>query len=100
MIDNEVMDYVNKICDGNPGAVGFFMIAGDMEPERAAAAFERMRILGITGDKLYMLWNDCCNRNASVALDVMLEKSLDDIVEHINYEQGRGIEYRPVIAEA
>ena len=40
-----------------------------------------------------MIWNDCCDRNAEKALDIMLNNDIDDIRYHINYEDGRGIPY-------
>ena len=47
------------ICKGNPGALTFVMLAYEYNPYRAEAAFRRMQNNGITGDKLYMLWNVC-----------------------------------------
>ena len=38
-----------------------------------------------------MLWNDCCNRNTALALEVMLKMSVDEIVRHIDCGAGRGI---------
>jgi hypothetical protein len=59
----------------------------------AERAFARMRDNGIKGSKLYMLWNDCCDRDISKAVDIMINEPIDSIVEHINYERGRGIPY-------
>ena len=56
------------ICKGNPGALTFVMLAYEYNPYRAEAAFRRMQNNGITGDKLYMLWNDCCDRDVEQAL--------------------------------
>lgn len=71
------------ICAGNPGALQFLMQAYDMDMFKAEQGFQRMQRAGITGARLYMLWNDCCNR--------------DTEVEFINYEGGRGI---PIDIEA
>ena len=52
-----------------------------------------MKYLDITGDKFYMIWNDCCNRDVDKTLKVMLENSKEDILKHLNYENCRGIPY-------
>lgn len=46
------------ICEGNPGALTFLMQAYDVDMFGAERAFQRMQDNGITGCKLYMLWND------------------------------------------
>ena len=79
------------ICAGNPGALTFLMQAYEVDMFRAERAFQRMQDNGITGSRLYMLWNDCCGRDTDHALVVMLNMSVEDIVRHINYEGGRGI---------
>ena len=80
-----------NICEGNPGALTFLMQAYDTDMFRAERAFQRMQDNGITGSKLYMLWNDCCDRDTDHALIVMQNMSVEDIVRHINYEGGRGL---------
>ena len=88
-----VTAYVMQKSMGNPGAITFMMEAITVEPDNALKAFERMDYANIKGDKLYMIWNDCCDRDTKKALNVMLNNSIDDINKHINYENGRGIEY-------
>ena len=88
------------ICEGNPGALTFLMDAymnGDeCEAERA---FQRMEDNGIRGYKLYMLWNDCCSRCTSQTVRIMLTHTIEDIMHHINCEEGRGIPYEDDEAE-
>ena len=56
------------ICAGNPGALQFLMQAYDMDMFKAEQGSQRMQRAGITGARLYMLWNDCCNRDTEAAL--------------------------------
>ena len=79
------------ICAGNPGALQFLMQAYDMDMFKAEQGFQRMQRAGITGARLYMLWNDCCDRDVEQALVNMECMSMEEIVSHINYEGGRGI---------
>lgn len=81
------------ITDGNPGALTFLIQAYKDDMFGAERAFQRMQDNDIIGSKLYMLWNDCCDRNTKKALSIMLNNDIQDIVEHINYENGRGIPY-------
>ena len=81
------------IVEGNPGALQFMMDAYDINMGKAEGGFQRMQANGITGCRLYMLWNDCCDRNTSIAVRVMREDSIESIVDHINYDGGRGKPY-------
>lgn len=81
------------ICKGNPGALSFLMLAYEDDMFKAERGFQRMQDNNITGSKLYMLWNDCCNRDTEMAVNIMCENDVDDIIKHINYENGRGIPY-------
>lgn len=86
------------MCEGNPGALTFMMAAYSpnknlKELLKTESAFGRMRKFGITGAKLYMLWNDCCDRDTDKAIQIMRTNDIDDILKHINYEGGRGIPY-------
>lgn len=81
------------ICEGNIGALTFLMEAYDVDMFGAERAFQRMQDNNITGSRLYMLWNDCCDRDTKKALQIMKNNAIQDIVEHINYENGRGIKY-------
>ena len=81
------------LCEGNPGALTFMMEAYDNFLFKAERAFARMRDNNISGSKLYMLWNDCCDRNTEKAVNIMCENDIDDIIQHINYDHGRGVRY-------
>lgn len=82
-----------EICEGNPGALTFLMGAYDADPFGAEVGFDRMNRHGITGTKLYMLWNDCCGRDTQQALLIMKVCDVDEIKRHINYEGGRGFPF-------
>lgn len=81
------------IAEGNPGALTFIMQAYEESLGMAELGFQRMRDNGILGDKLYMIWNDCCGRDTKKAVKVINENSIEDIMYYLNYERGRGIPY-------
>ena len=82
-----------EMSAGNLGALMFIKQAFDFDAYKANGAFGRMQALDISGSRLYMLWNDCCDRDTEKALNIMLNNDIQDIFEHINYENGRGIPY-------
>lgn len=93
---DSLMDLVMLASAGNPGAAAFCMEAitvNGFDISKTIAIIERMVVLDITGDKLYMIWNDCCDRDTAKAIKVMLENSKDDLLKHLNYENGRGVPY-------
>ena len=81
------------ITEGNPGALSFVMAAYAKDPFKAEHGFQRMQNAGITGSRLYMLWNDCCNRNTEMAMDIMFIKAIDVILHHIDDGKGFGIPF-------
>ncbi len=86
---NEIM----VIAGGNPGALQFVMEGLKSGNDELIFGLSRMLVCGIAGEKLYMLWNDCCGRDNAKTAKIMMEASVKEIHEHINYENGRGIPF-------
>ena len=84
-----------EIFEGNIGAFSFAAEAYKLMPGQAESAFRKLRDANIKGSKIYMIWNDCCNRNTERAIDMVLENDIDTINHFINYENGRGLRYCP-----
>ena len=80
-----------ELVEGNPGAMTFVRIAYTSYPDLANPAFFRMERNGITGSALYMLWNDCCDRDTKLAVEAALYCPLGFLKDHINQKGGRGI---------
>ena len=76
---------------GNPGAARLVVEAYKVNAQHAEEGFLKMLTAGVTGDKLYMLWNDCCDRDTVLAMAAMNILPEEEILRHINYEGGRGI---------
>ena len=89
-----------NMCKNNPGAVAFMMAAYKEVPfHYAGMAFQKLLSASITGDKLYMIWNDCCDRDTKMAIWMILDNNIDTINYLINYENGRGLKYCPEVLE-
>lgn len=82
-----------QFAAGNLGALNFAMEAYALNARRAEEGFLKMLAINVVGDKLYMLWNDCCDRDTALAVAVMNNLTEGEILRHINYEQGRGIPF-------
>ena len=81
------------LSEGNPGAVTFIAEAIKTNAKCAAVAFIRAKEYGITGDKLYMFWNDCCERDTRATIWMLVGHDMEDNLKHLNYENGRGIPF-------
>ena len=81
------------LSEGNPGALVFMLDAHEKNPFAAEVAFERMNKFDIKGSKLYILWNDCCDRDTEKTLQIILNKPIAEIIEHINFNDVRGIPF-------
>ena len=79
-----------ELVEGNSGAMTFVRIAYTSYPDLANLAFFRMERNGITGSALYMLWNDCCDRDTKMAVEAALYCPLGFLKDHINKRGGRG----------
>ena len=82
------LQFVMEVSAGNPGAATFASQAINFP--LGYEGLEKMFRVGITGAKLYMLWNDVCDRDLGLTVTVMNFAEVKDIVEHINYDGGRG----------
>lgn len=88
-----MFDFIKDATENNMGAVIFCMEAIRRDQKKAIAGILRMIEIKVKGDKLYMLWNDCCACNFDKTMDVMINNSAEDINAHINHGNGRGIAY-------
>ena len=87
------IEQIISMIDGNPGALAFIKEATEMDSLLAIRGLCRMQDVGITGSRLYMLWNDCCGRDTGVAIFVMNEVEIGSIWFHIGDGSRRGIPF-------
>lgn len=92
-MDGLLVMMAKEYCGGNIGALSFFLDALDNDNQKALSGFKRMYDNGITNEKLYILWNDCCDRDTKRTIYIMLHDNIQSIHKHINHENGRGIPY-------
>lgn len=78
----DLMKFIMAVCDQNPGAITFVTQAlsraqsmGEDELERCVVALQRAKVLGITGVKLYAIWNDHHKRDCDATLKCLVSMS-------------------------
>lgn len=77
-------NFVIKVADGNIGALTCCMDLIETTNEKAITALQRAYEMELKGDKLYLIWNDCCNRDAEKTIQVLHEKSKEELWDHID----------------
>lgn len=85
----EVMleNFVIECTDGNIGAAACCMEILKSGDTKGITALQRMIEMNIKGEKIYLIWNDCCNRDIKKTIRVMHEKSKDEILDHIDLQK-------------
>lgn len=58
-LTDTMVEVCMKMCEGNPGAMEFALALVNRDPHLLLMC----DTLGLYGEKLYMLWNDCCGRD-------------------------------------
>ena len=96
--EKERDDFITEICGGIVGTLAFIGEAFALSPTEAECGLKRMKSLGITGSKLYMLWNDCCERDTDFTLTVMNSCSADQIIHCVKDGHGMGIPIKKTIS--
>lgn len=79
-----IKSFIVKIANGNIGALTCCMELLGTSNEKAITALQRAYEMGLKGDKLYLIWNDCCDRNAIKTIEVLHEKSKEELWDHID----------------
>lgn len=87
LVKEVIVDFVAKCSDGNIGAAMCCMNIIESGNGKGTVALQRMLDIDIKGEKIYLIWNDCCNRDIDKTIKVMLEKSKDEILDHIDLEK-------------
>lgn len=89
-ITDTAEDVAIKMAKGNIGALDILVALFAQNQLETILELDKA---GIYGERLYKLWNDCCNRNYKVLIRVMHlyrcgELSLENINAHIDLPYG------------
>ena len=82
-----------KMCDGNPGCLSFLMMV--IEKESIDVFFEiviKLDIAELYGSLIYMLWNDCCDRDTQKTIRMIRKLDCETIRNYV-VDKGYGTKY-------
>lgn len=65
------LDFFVRAAAGNPGALSFCVEAARHDPWLAFRAIDRAIRAGVTGERLYILWNDRYHRDTVSTMKVL-----------------------------
>ena len=82
-------DAIIAMAEGNPGAASAMIDMLSANETKGTFGLLYLDTLGIYGEKLYMLWNDCCGRDSTKVFDTLDyfrsgKISEEDIFENLN----------------
>ena len=92
---------ITEMSEGNPGAMTVVMQLMDLGNKgefKAITTLLFLDTLEVYGSRLYMLWNDCCDRDINVMMDIVKQvqqgsRSHEDFNKHIGNGDGRGVPF-------
>ena len=104
-LEDSMMDIIVKMSEGNPGALTCLMSIMDKKDwfggANSLVYILTFDTLGLYGSELYMLWNDCCDRNLE-KLELVLRNyqmgKLSNTEIHKNLSQGRGTPFENLVS--
>ena len=92
--DCNLKEAIIALCDGNPGAMHVVLHFVQSNNFLPLLTFDSLELYG---EKLYMLWNDCCGRDFGKLLRVITwwhlgKLSKEEIHEHVSGVYGKPFE--------
>ena len=106
MEEKEVVEVV-ELAGDNPGAVKTLIELKDADPRHFEEHISTLKMMGLRADRLYMLWNDSCDRDINKFIKILIAykyriitqkeieerifnvgwgKSFDDLLEKLGLE--------------
>jgi hypothetical protein len=106
-----IQDAVIALSEGNPGALTTCMEllkrTSEIDPDAAMGGLGSLLTLdteGIYGSRIYMLWNDVCNRDISSVLAVLRANQLGQLegvtsakINHAIDNRGEGLDLEAIM---
>lgn len=80
-LEDSVQQAIFSFAGGNPGAIAFLFELIKANPERYITDFMTIDCMELYESKLYMLWNDCCNRDVNKVLRIFNQYRLGKITQ-------------------
>lgn len=83
-----------EVAQGNPGYLQFLMELCKLS--NGIETILRLWKYGLKGSRAYQLWNDCCDRNAELAAEILEATEMGKLTKEEllhNIDQPRGLKF-------
>ena len=91
-------DILALMANGNPGALSFLMeVLNTMDEDRFLRYIEFFNDNDIYGSKLYMFWNDSCDRDLAKVdetIELLKTNNISKEKIHENLNRGRALPFK------
>lgn len=92
-LEDSIQDTIFKYSGGNPGALTFLMKLIEVQEQNFFVDFMTIDNMELYEDKLYMLWNDSCNRDMNKVkkifeyyrLGKITKKDIEERIKNVGY---------------
>lgn len=81
-----------KMSEGNPGCLLFFIELLKEDENIFWKIVIKLDVSEIYGSQIYMLWNDCCNRDTQKTIRMIRKLDIDTLRSYV-VDKGRGTKY-------
>ncbi len=101
--DYTLQDVLTIMSDGNIGALSFLLEVLNLQDEdRFIKYIEFFNDNEIYGSKLYMFWNDSCDRNLELVdwtINMLKSNGVSKEIIHRNLDRGRALPFKEHLKE-
>lgn len=93
-LNDDLLTIVTKMSEGNPGCLTFLMEALSKTNQfRFVEMVLRLDKAELYGSHIYMLWNDCCDRDLDKTIGMITDIENDDELRSYVVDRGYGKKY-------
>lgn len=95
-LEDSVQEVIFKLSEGNPGAVtAIVQLCESCSYEEFLTYLIFFDDYEIYGSKIYMLWNDCCDRDLNKLIETIsyIRANLNREEVHKNLDRGRALPF-------
>jgi len=93
-LDDDLLAIITKMSEGNPGCITFLMeVMKNVDQFRFIEMVLRLDKAELYGSHIYMLWNDCCDRDLDKTIEMITNIKNDDELRSYVIDRGYGKKY-------
>ncbi len=91
-LSDNLQTILEKMSDGNPGCLSFFIEVLKEDENVFWKILIKLDTSELYGSLIYMLWNDCCNRDTQKTIRMIRKLDILTLRSYV-VDKGRGTKY-------